>query len=98
MKKKSNKNSSSISPKAIIAVSLLWLTVGEVLLAMNKADSLVVVWVIVFGSFLLAVGICQKLANGYRWLPLFVIAGTALISILAYMIYAFVYLFFNKLQ
>jgi len=88
---KSSRN--DIISLCILFFGLTWILLAYIVLLINKVgDTQTIFYVLGAGSFVLSLGAGLKLAWGYKWLPVFVIAGAILIAILTNVIYAILYL------
>ena len=75
----------------LITLGIVWIVVAYILLLANHTqEGFVLFTTLGIGSLITSLGVCIKQGNGYKWLPIFVIGGV-LVTLLAYLIYAFLY-------
>jgi len=93
-KKKTQKNQVS---NILITLGLVWILIAIISLLLSRVqESSALFLSLGIGSLITSLGICIKQASGYRWLPIFIVVGGALVTALVYLVYTFLYLMFVR--
>ena len=96
MAKKLKSTQPSSADNAVL-IGSVWLVIAVLVLPAFGTQDQIMIPFFSIGAIILSWGLCTKQAKGYKYLMLFVIAGAILITVITYMLSAFVHLIFHQL-